>query len=374
MKNFNFGFISALIVLMLLAFTCKKEETPVKPATKGSIKGTVINNKTEQSLANAVIYTQPGSVQITTDQYGEYIIKDVVPKDYKVFCYKQGYDTLSASINVAAGVEAHANFRLNPKDSAINNGYGNIEGSVRDFDNQKLLEKVTIKTIPATSVTITNDTGKFKILNVSSGSYKVIAEKKDYETDTLSIKVRIGTTTEANFNLRSVSSIDSNLYGRIKGKVSDKVSDKPVQNVRVYTVPATNSVTTNSQGEFIIENVLPSTYKVIAEKNGYLKDSAQVVVKKRIDAIANLSIKSTTGILEGIVIKKTDGAAINRAIIKTDPVTTSVVTGIDGKFVLKNLSPVTYKIITSATSFVTDTTTVVIKEGATTSVTIVLNR
>ncbi|MFA8343735.1 MAG: carboxypeptidase regulatory-like domain-containing protein [Rhodothermaceae bacterium] len=374
MKNFNFGFISALIVLTLLAFTCAKEETPVEPPTKGSVRGTVIDNNTEVTLANAIIYTEPGSFQVSTDAYGDYIMKDVEPKDYKIFCYKEGYDTVSTTINVAAGIESKANFRLTSKDSIGNSTYGTIEGTVRDYSDQSYLDKATISTIPITSVTLTDASGKFKIQNVTPGDYKIIASQKDYDADTLDIKVSLGNTTEAHFALKKGNIVDPTQFGKIKGNVLDVISYTPLKNVNIYTIPATNSVSTGDAGEFLLENISPATYKIVAEKNGYFADTAEVVVKKNLESTANLFLKSLTGILEGTVIKETDGSAISKAVIKTEPNTTSVVTATDGKFRFDNLSPASYKVITSASSFITDTTIVVIKEGVTTSATIVLKR
>lgn len=364
MKKFNFGFITAMVILSLLAFTCKKEEEETtEPPTKGSVRGTVIDNETEMTIANAIVYTEPGSFQTSTTEYGDYYVKDVEPKDYKVFCYKEGYDTVSTSINVSAGVESKASFRLIPSDTTIQQQFGGISGSVLDYNSELPIDKVTIKTDPASAVTLTNSSGLFTINNLSPGTYKVTADKKDYKSSEISVQVTTGNITEANFSLSLEDALDTTKFGKIIGKVKDAFSSDPIGNVNVYTIPSTNSVSSSENGDYVIKNMSEGTYKVIAQKNEYIGDTTEVVVKIGLESTANLFLTTSTGMLEGLVIKATDGVPVNKATIKTDPTTTSLITDADGKFLFDKLDPGTYKIITSAASFVNDTTSVVIKEG-----------
>ena len=366
MKNFNIGFISALFFLMLIAFTCSKEETPVVPPTKGSVKGTVIDNKSEKGIANAIIYTEPGSFQVTTDSYGDYRMNNVEPADYKVFCYKPGYDTVTTSIKVVAGVESPANFRLTAKDTANggNGAFGTIKGIVTDFNSEIPIEKVSIKTFPPTSVTSTGSDGKFVISNVTGGNYKVVATKKDYDSSFVNIVVSSGNITEANLSITKVNALDTTQLGKIRGKVSDVATSKPIANAIVFTDPSSNSVITDANGEFLINHIKPATYKVIAQRNEYINDTTSVVVQKNITSVANLTMKAvgnTLGNIKGRVIDKISNAPVSNVTVFTVPSSSSVLTDSKGDYVISNINPNTYKVIAKKYDYLSDTTEVVVK-------------
>lgn len=367
MKNFNFGFIAALVFLSLIAFTCEKEESPVEVPTKGSIRGNVIDNSTEITLENAIIYTEPGSFQVSTDEYGDYRMNNVEPSDYKIYCYKAGYDTVFTNIKVVAGVESPANFRLSKKDTAnSNSNYGTIQGLVKDYNSDALLEKVTIKTSPATSVTFTSSNGMYTISNVKPGTYTVTATKKDYDSSKVSISVTAGNITEANFNLTMVNDKDTTQLGKIRGKVSDVVTAVPIANSIVYTSPSTESVITDQNGEFLINYVTPGTYKVIAQKNEFENDTTTVVVQKNLSVMANLTLRAVSTTLGNIKGKVTDvftADAIGNANIFTIPSTSSVSTNNLGEYSINNVSPGTYKVIAAKNEYFNDTTEVVVQSG-----------
>jgi hypothetical protein len=47
----------------------------------------------------------------------------------------------------------------------------------------------------------------------------------------------------------------SNIYGTIQGKITNATGDSVIVNAIVSTNPPTSSVTTNTKGEYIINNV-----------------------------------------------------------------------------------------------------------------------
>lgn len=367
MKNFNIGVILAIFCLSLVAFTCQKEDSVLEPITKGSIRGNVIDNSTEQPIRNAVVYTSPGSIQVLTDEYGDYRMNNIEPKEYVVYCYKAGYDTVSTAINVDSSYEAQANFRLSKKDTTSESKtYGTITGLVRDLNSEIPIEKVTIKTFPATSVTLTDVSGKYTISNVTPGSYTVTAIKKDYDSSKVSIKVTAGNITEANINLTPVSAIDTTQYGRLSGKITDLNSSNPLSNVTVYTSPATSTVTTNALGDYYIRNMTPGTYKVIAEKNEYESDTTTVVIQKNLESVANLSLRAsstTLGNIKGKVFDEISNQPIGNVNIYTVPSTSSVSTNSSGEYLIGNIPAGTYKVIASKTEYFSDTTEVVVQPG-----------
>ncbi len=66
---------------------------------------------------------------------------------------------------------------------------GAIKGQVRDAESGVPLGNVTITTQPATSVAVTGADGNYIISKVDTGEYSIVAEKTDYNSKILSVRV-----------------------------------------------------------------------------------------------------------------------------------------------------------------------------------------
>jgi len=80
---------------------------------------------------------------------------------------------------------------------------GTIEGKVLDAETNEPISNVTITTKPSTEVKLTDASGSFKIANVDTGEYNVIAEKKNYERKMLGILLKEDQTTQVKFLLNN---------------------------------------------------------------------------------------------------------------------------------------------------------------------------
>lgn len=83
--------------------------------------------------------------------------------------------------------------------------FGSISGVVLDQAKGVALEGVSITTNPSTSAVLTDNQGKFVILNVPVGSYTVTARKDGFVKESISISVRERTSADASFTLRKAS-------------------------------------------------------------------------------------------------------------------------------------------------------------------------
>lgn len=76
------------------------------------------------------------------------------------------------------------------------------------------------------------------------------------------------------FLLATISCSEENINddgtGTIIGKVVKDGDNNPLENVKIQTTPVSNTVFTDENGEFIIENVLVGEYSVQAELNGFI--------------------------------------------------------------------------------------------------------
>ncbi len=86
--------------------------------------------------------------------------------------------------------------------------------------------------------------------------------------------------------------------GTIKGTVYDADTSIPLSYSIVTTLPGTEKVYTNLNGEFIIENVEEGSYTVYAFKEGYDNDSVKVVVKPEETTTADIYLLSFSNYLD----------------------------------------------------------------------------
>jgi hypothetical protein len=71
---------------------------------------------------------------------------------------------------------------------------------------------------------------------------------------------------------------NENKPGTITGNVSALIGDKAISDARIVTTPASDTVYTNSNGDFSLNNVVPGNYSVIAHKEGYTDGLVPIMV------------------------------------------------------------------------------------------------
>ncbi|WP_322575748.1 carboxypeptidase regulatory-like domain-containing protein [Fodinibius sp.] len=79
--------------------------------------------------------------------------------------------------------------------------FGNINGQVLNSETEEGVGGVNITTSPATNSIITNQDGSFTLNEVTTGNYNITASKSDFESATVSVKVREGKTATAQIYL-----------------------------------------------------------------------------------------------------------------------------------------------------------------------------
>jgi hypothetical protein len=78
--------------------------------------------------------------------------------------------------------------------------------------------------------------------------------------------------------------------GTIQGQVTNETGDTVLVGAIVTTLPATSSVNTNTQGNYIISNVSPGEYTVTASKGGYKNSTVNIAVIAGKTTIADIHL------------------------------------------------------------------------------------
>lgn len=90
----------------------------------------------------------------------------------------------------------------------------------------------------------------------------------------------------------SENQIDGERTGSINGKVVAQGTNTPLENVKISTNPATSTVFTDEEGNFVINNAIVETYAVQAELSSYVTAFESVTVIE--DAAAVVSFELIT--------------------------------------------------------------------------------
>jgi len=277
------------MMLLLLLSSCKSPSGPDNP-TPGTISGTVTNASDSTPIVGASVSTSPATSTVTTDAQGKFTITNVAPKTYTVTATAAGFTAGSVSATVTAGQTATANL-------ALVSTTGTIGGTVTNASNSTPIVGASVSTSPATSTVTTDTYGKYTISNVAPGFYTVTITAAGFTAGSVGATVVAGQTVTANLALQlargTISGTITNLSNAIHAIRQRRASDgTPIVGASVSTQPATQTVTTDSQGRYTINNVLPGTYTVTATANGYIAGSASAVVVAGQTVTANLSLQA----------------------------------------------------------------------------------
>ena len=75
------------------------------------------------------------------------------------------------------------------------------------------------------------------------------------------------------------SPLETTIYGKITGKVVSEFNGEPLKEASVSTNPASETILTDSLGNFSIENIEVGEYTILAEKDGYKKNTVPMTVE-----------------------------------------------------------------------------------------------
>jgi hypothetical protein len=250
--------------------------------------------------------------------------------------------------------------------------FGTISGKVVEAVSGNPVSKVNIKTTPSTNSILTDESGNFKIENVTPGEYKVTAQKNNYDSSSVTIQVSSGIIASADISLNQTDPSNLITTGALTGKVLDLSTSKPIQNVIITTNPATSSLITDQTGTYSIDKITPGKYTITAKKNSYQSASAEIQITKGKTTTADLVLKFidtstvvTPGKVAGVVHDGLTGLGIAGVNVSTVPATSTVTTGNNGSYSIAEVAPGNVKITASKTGYASVTLTVNVESGST---------
>ncbi|MED4452355.1 carboxypeptidase regulatory-like domain-containing protein, partial [Metabacillus fastidiosus] len=336
--------------------------TPV-PST---IQGTITSNGNPIPNATVTLTNNSGILisQTTTNVAGSYSFENIPPSSYTVSVLENTFQSQTRGVITGPGQTVTANFTLQPNP-------GSITGTVTNALTSASIAGATVQLLNNQGVfldsTITNSNGAYTFAGLAPAQYLVRASAPDFGTNTVSSSVTSNTVTTTNILLQPNP-------GTITGTLTDLSTGAVVSGATIQLINSLgliiNTAVTDGNGVYVFNNVLPGSYNLSFIANGYSNGRAGAIVNSNQTTIVNASLTRLAGSLSGTVLNNNNepvaGAQIT--VFQNNIQVASAITDANGNYLIPNLSPGSYVVVTTADNFITNTVSTTITNGETTVV------
>lgn len=274
----------------------------------GELSARIIDASTRTPLAALVEFPDnPKLKPLTVDASGLLFIKKLPVGVLKVRITAEGYRELETFVNIEEKPKEPVLFELYPLVT-----YGTIAGAVSDARTGRPV-KATIIFAEGGIEPMTSDpnTGAFRKDNIPVGTYTITANADGYFPSTTTIQIQENRITQHNFTLNPLT-VKSVITGTVTDRgtstpLAARLTVKDAQTGNVFTELENDSTT----GVYVVEAPV-GTYSVTAHSEGYIDQSAAIVLQEGKPATHNFELVKvgTTVTLRGIYFD------FNKATIK----------------------------------------------------------
>ncbi len=379
----------ACVLFILIAAVCSQSQVAPTKSSTATISGKVtLKTKGLAGIVVSARYVDHSGpdrsrLRATTDQTGKYRITNVPRGTYEVAPMAPGLVQENVLNQKSVVIEEGDNVE-DINFSMVRGGV--ITGKITDADDRPMVEEqIFLQPVDGpysdspyySSGIITDDRGVYRAFGLRPGKYKVYVGQSDnrlpggarlyrqtfYPSVTDSAKATVVEVTEGS----EASDIDI-MIGRpltafkVTGKIVDSETGRPVPNIR-YGIfqgtsegsgQSTSGASTNANGEFKFEGVMPGKYSVFIAPEMNTEVRAEPVPVEVVDHdITDLVVKAVKGLsVSGVVVL--EGVEDSSAIAKIGSLFVSAMTtrnegmmhhgsvaavGSDGSFRINGLSP-----------------------------------
>jgi hypothetical protein len=168
--------------------------TPTSGSGSATISGQVADSQTHLPIVAASVSLSPGGASASTDANGNFSFT-VNPGGYTVTASAPSYNTASQSTTVNGGQRATVTFRL-----VSVTAYGSLAGTVMDAVTQAPIAGATVS-LSDGMLRATDLSGNFSYAIVLNGSYTLTVSAIGYVTQTQTVTVKPGHTTNVHIAL-----------------------------------------------------------------------------------------------------------------------------------------------------------------------------
>lgn len=339
----------------------------------GQVQGTVTDTSGDR-VPNATVRLLQGTTGPTlrTTRSGTYRFTGVLPDSYVLEVSAVGYETRRVQLTVNTSQRVQADVVLTPEGPATLV----IQGFVVDeFLAPVRGARVQITSGPRLNqFDLTDSDGFYSLTDLPSGRYTLRATATGFQNDTETLDL------DSSNQPRRVDFLLPTAPNQQRGSIAGRVTngdDEGLQDVtvRVTAGPSTGqSVTTDADGDYVIEDLPVGTYALSFTRTGYASRTITGVDVSNLHT-TELNVTLTenptgTGVLSGTVRDSDTSTALSGvtvrlvqggAILQTDT------TGSDGGYAFSGLLTGNYTVRFSRTGYQTRELTAAVSQGQTTT-------
>lgn len=393
----------------------------------------IVTDQNGAAVSNAQVADQTSGAFTSTDNNGLFDLKGLLINQIAVINVTANGKTQTAQTPITAGQIATLDFQFNPDQNGgirrpiilppvvilhppIGSKVGAVNGIVRDPQGRPLAR--TLVALKGFGFARTDSQGRFRFLNVPSGAQQLSINQSGLTPKSIQLQIDPAKNTIAQLQFAATDRIASppkaQLFQTSSGvTVTGTVINRqnvPLSGTKISLVQGTSAIAvfTGQNGAFVLNNVRPGQYRVIASKAGYdpslqnvtLSPGGKPTVQFRLNqqsspAVANLlneramsrvsdtGLKSTkqnpqptpkidmSGKLAGQIVDAKTGRPIAGAIV-TISNQQRTQTNISGDFAFAGLLPGKYQLAISKAGYTVIQGTVSIQAGKTTQASLTL--
>ncbi|KML32346.1 carboxypeptidase regulatory-like domain-containing protein [Rossellomorea marisflavi] len=341
----------------------------------GTLSGTVTDPGSTPILG-ATVTVFSNNIQIAsvlTDSSGHYTVPGLSPGSYTVVIGANLFSTVTLGASISGGQTTILNATLAPNP-------GTLTGIVTDTGANPLSGvNVTVTSSSGTGViiatTVTANDGSYTVPGLAPGTYIIVASGVNFQQASAGATVTSGVTTILNFTLAADP-------GSLEGTITNAQTGIPIAgaNVQVRILDAGGSlvatVQSGTDGQYLVGNLAPGFYTVVASAPDFQTNSATVQVFPNQTATGNVALMPNPGSVFGTITSSIGSAPIGGATVSilnnSGILITSVLTDPSGNFTVTGLAPDQYTISVIAPDFQNGSVGAAVVSGITTPVAVQL--
>ncbi|SHF76377.1 carboxypeptidase regulatory-like domain-containing protein [Ornithinibacillus halophilus] len=151
--------------------------------------------------------------------------------------------------------------------------YNSVEGIVTDQDGNPLDAQLNLRGEVDQETSTNPETGNFSIGSLD-GEYELEVNSFGYQTYTQTI------TIDENMEELSIEMVVDESVGSIEGTFIDENTLEGIEGAQVDVIGQPRSEVTDVSGEFVVENLLPGTYTLLVNADGYVVQEFDIEVQE----------------------------------------------------------------------------------------------
>ncbi|MFW0779053.1 carboxypeptidase regulatory-like domain-containing protein [Rossellomorea marisflavi] len=341
----------------------------------GTLSGTV-TGPGSLPIPGAVVTVYANNVQIAsvlTDLAGNYTVPGLSPGSYTVVIGANTFTSASLGTSISGGQTTTLDALLTPNP-------GTLTGTITDQGANPLSGvSVTVAASSGTGIivatTVTGNDGTYTVTGLAPGNYIVVASSLNFQQVSAGASIAAAGTTVLNLSLASDP-------GTISGVILDAQTGSPIAgaNVQIRVLDAGGSLVATVQsapdGQYVLGNLAPGVYTVVASAVDFQTNSATVQVFPNLTTVGNVALLPNPGSIFGTVTSSIGSTPIGGAVVSvlnsSGQLVTSVLTDIAGNFTVSGLAPDQYTLSVLSPDFQNRSVGAIVVSGVTTPVAVQL--